>query len=230
MNINDLFLPFPARSISWRVGATSGDKTKAIALAYVDARDVMKRLDSVCGAAGWQCRYPWSDGKRLVCEVGVKIGDDWLWKANGCGDTDVEAEKGAMSDAFKRAAVLWGIAQYLYELPNTWVPIEPAGKSYKFSDATKRELADKLDKWQTAYFNLPKNEVSPDKVPVQNENAQRMIECVEACDGIETVEQLGDWWAGALKWAKSTRDVAIVATVTQAKDNRKAQLAKQGNQ
>ncbi len=64
----------------------------------------------------------------------------------------MEAEKGAFSDAFKRAAVLWGIGQYLYELPNVWTPIEAFGKSYKFSDQTKKDLAEKLDKWQTAYF------------------------------------------------------------------------------
>lgn len=157
MILTDLSLPFPARQISWRVGATTADKSKGIALAFVDARDVMKRLDGVCGSAGWQCRYPWSDTKRLVCEVGIKVDDEWIYKANGCGDTDVEAEKGAFSDAFKRAAVLWGIAQYLYELPNVWMPLEAAGKSYKFSDATKKELADKLDKWQTAYFNKGKS-------------------------------------------------------------------------
>jgi len=156
MILTDLFAPFPARSISWRVGATIGDKTKGIALAYVDARDVMKRLDSVCGPAGWSCRYPWSDTKRLVCEVGIKVDSEWIYKSNGCGDTDVEAEKGAFSDAFKRAAVLWGVAQYLYELPNVWMPLEKAGNSYKFSDATKAELAAKLDKWQTAYFNKGK--------------------------------------------------------------------------
>ena len=53
MNINDLSGPFPATDISWRVGATSGDKTKGIALAYIDARDVMRRLDAVCGPAGF---------------------------------------------------------------------------------------------------------------------------------------------------------------------------------
>lgn len=156
MDIKRLFDPFPARSISWRVGVTTKDKTKGIALAYIDARDVMQRLDDVCGVAGWQCRYPWAEGKKLVCEIGIKIESEWLYKANGCGDTDVEAEKGAMSDAFKRAAVLWGIGRYLYDLPNSWVPIEAFGNSYKIGDQTKKDLADRLDKWQIAYFNKGK--------------------------------------------------------------------------
>lgn len=114
--------PFPANSISWRVGATNREKTKGIALAYLDARDVMRRLDEVFGL-GWQCRYTHADSK-TICEIGVCVGGDWVWRAGGAGDTDIEAEKGAISDAFKRAAVLFGIGRYLYELPNVWVEID----------------------------------------------------------------------------------------------------------
>lgn len=111
--------PFDPAVLSWRVGATSKDKTKAIALAYIDARDVMKRLDDVMGL-NWQNRHPSSD----CCEIGLLINDEWLWRANGAGQTDIEGEKGQFSDAFKRAAVMWGIGRYLYYLPNKWVPID----------------------------------------------------------------------------------------------------------
>lgn len=148
INLEKLALPFPANSIHWRVGATSGDKKKGIALAYVDARDVMQRLDEVVGRGNWQCDYPWSDTKRLVCRVGIKIGGEWIWKSNGCGDTQVEAEKGAFSDAFKRAGVLWGIAQYLYDLPNTWVELQPQGRSYAIKESAKAKLVKQLADWQ----------------------------------------------------------------------------------
>ena len=80
--------------------------------------DVMKRLDDVMGLE-WQCRYPFEG----CCEIGLKIDGEWVWRSNGAGETQVEAEKGQYSDAFKRAAVLWGIGRYLYYLPNVWVPI-----------------------------------------------------------------------------------------------------------
>ena len=48
----------------------------------------------------------------------------WITRAGGAGDTDIEAEKGALSDAFKRAAVLFGIGRYLYDLPNEWIEID----------------------------------------------------------------------------------------------------------
>lgn len=121
--LEQLKAPFPPDSISWRVGATNKDKTKGIALAYIDARDVMNRFDEVCGI-NWQCRYSHVTDKGVVCEIGVKLDGEWLWRSNGAGETDVEGEKGALSDAFKRAAVLWGVGRYLYDLPNTWVELD----------------------------------------------------------------------------------------------------------
>lgn len=126
--------PFAPERIHWRVGATTKDKDKGIALAYIDARDVMRRLDEVLGPMNWQCSYPWSDGKRLVCELSICVGGKWITRANGAGDTDVEAEKGAFSDAFKRAAVLFGVGQYLYSLPNVWCALKAQGRSYGLAE------------------------------------------------------------------------------------------------
>lgn len=119
--------PFPPSAVSWRVGATTQAKDKGMALAYIDSRDVQDRLNAVCGHE-WQCRFPHA-AQKTVCEIGLKIDGEWYWRANGAGDTDVEQEKGALSDAFKRAAVMWGIGRYLYDIDSPWVPIEQKGKS-----------------------------------------------------------------------------------------------------
>lgn len=129
-----LTAPFHPDDIHWRVGATNKDKTKGLALAYMDARAVMDRLDAVCEPAGWQCRYPHANGK-TVCEIGLHIDGEWIWKADGAGDTDHEAEKGALSDSFKRAAFRWGIGRYLYSIKSPWVEIESFGRSYKIKDS-----------------------------------------------------------------------------------------------
>lgn len=133
MKLEDLKVPFPVNKIHWRVGATTGDKSKGIALAYIDARDVMGRLDEVCGPENWQCEYPFEG----CCRIGIKIDGEWVWKSNGAGKTDFEGEKGQYSDAFKRAAVLWGVGQYLYDLPNEWVPIKQQGRSYVINGVPK---------------------------------------------------------------------------------------------
>ncbi|HTD29170.1 MAG TPA: Rad52/Rad22 family DNA repair protein, partial [Xanthomonadaceae bacterium] len=93
-------------------------------LCYVDARTVMDRLDSVCGADGWQCSYSAGVGSSIVCNIGIRLAGDWLWKADGAGATDMEADKGALSDAFKRAAVRWGIGRYLYEVKAPWLELD----------------------------------------------------------------------------------------------------------
>ena len=135
--IEKLSEPFPVDAIHWRVGATNKDKTKGIALAYVDARDVMDRLDDVVGCDAWQDLYVETPKGRMLCSLSLLINGEWITKSDGAGDTDVEGEKGGISDAFKRAAVKFGIARYLYRLDNVWCPIKQAGRSYKLASSPK---------------------------------------------------------------------------------------------
>lgn len=96
-------------NVRWRKGA--GGKE----LAYIDARDVAKRLDEVCGV-NWQCKYEHLNNGTAVCSIGILIDGEWVWRADGSDETDIEASKGALSRAFVRAASRWGIGRYLYDL------------------------------------------------------------------------------------------------------------------
>ena len=131
--LKQLKQPFDPKFVKWRVGATNKDKTKGIALAYIDAREVKKRLDDVVGLAGWQDRYVAVDGG-FICELSLKIDDEWITKSDAAGNTKVEPIKGGASDALKRAASTWGIGRYLYYLPNIWVDIKPKGNSYELAE------------------------------------------------------------------------------------------------
>lgn len=154
MNLQHLHAPFPPNEIEWRVGSTAGDKKSGLALAYLTARHVMERLDEVCGVGNWQDRYEFH-GKRTVCYLSIRIDGEWVTKADGAGDSDVEAEKGAISDALKRAAVKWGIGRYLYALGNTWVEIEPAGRSFRI----KKSEFPKLERMMATKFGLPPSDM-----------------------------------------------------------------------
>lgn len=141
--LKSLCAPFPPSQISWRVGTVfnkSGLESTALVLAYLDARDVMDRLDDVVGPANWQCRYSHTE-KKTVCDIGIKIDGEWVWKADGAGDTDVEAEKGALSDAFKRAAVRWGIGRYLYALGDTKAKVTRKSETSKYWVISENEMA-----------------------------------------------------------------------------------------
>jgi hypothetical protein len=141
-----LAAPFPVEEISWRVGPTNersrreDQPLRGQPLCYIDARSAMDRLDSVVGPAGWQCSYTPGVGTSIVCNLGVCIGAEWIWKADGAGPSDMEADKGALSDAFKRAAVRWGIARYLYDLKAPWIVLEKRGNSAFIPDSALVDL------------------------------------------------------------------------------------------
>jgi hypothetical protein len=126
MNMFDkLSAPFPVDAIHWRAQTMTKDGGSALALAYIDARDVMDRLDAVCGPAGWQDSYTETPKGRLICTLSILSPEgEWISKSDGAGDTDVEGDKGAISDALKRAAVKWGIGRYLYGLKDVWAPCQ----------------------------------------------------------------------------------------------------------
>lgn len=114
--------PFPPELVSWRAQHVYG--SKALALAYIDARDVMRRLDETVGPACWTDTYEETPSGRVICHLSLKIEDEWIMKCDGAGDSDIEGAKGGISDAFKRAAVKWGIGRYLYDTPTVWAPCD----------------------------------------------------------------------------------------------------------
>lgn len=118
--LNQLKQPFPEGAIKWRIGQTSKDGTKALALAYLDAREVYKRLDDVCGAGGWQTKLKEINGG-FICELSLRMpSGEWITKSDSADYTDIESIKGGASSAVKRAAAVWGIGRYLYYLPAVW--------------------------------------------------------------------------------------------------------------
>ena len=114
--------PFKASQIKWRKGPNGPNGRKE--LAYIDARDVMNRLDEVFGVNGWQTEFDFIGG-RMMCKLSVRWYDEdgsinednwheWICKTDGADDSNIEGAKGGISDSLKRAAVSFGIGRYLY--------------------------------------------------------------------------------------------------------------------
>ena len=89
---------------------------KATVVAYIDARQLQDTLDEVVGADKWQVKYEENKGN-LFAGIGIKIGDEWVWKFDCGTESNVEKQKGEASDSFKRAGVMWGVGRFLYSLP-----------------------------------------------------------------------------------------------------------------
>ena len=149
IEINDIFKklkkPFPVSALKWRIGNKNREGNKANMLVYVDARMVQDRLDEVVGPTNWQfetrsmesmCRT----GKTItiVGRLGIRVGEEWLWKEDGAENSDIEAAKGGISDALKRAAVQWGIGRYLYNASDYSTCQSP--KNFKLSTLNYSKL------------------------------------------------------------------------------------------
>lgn len=208
MNISLLFAPFPRASVHWRVQGQPFERNgnwSAMALAYIDARDVMDRLDDACGPENWQSEITETAKGRVVCRLGIRMGDEWVWKSDGAGDTAVEGEKGGISDALKRAAVSWGVGRYLYRLSSPWVPCEinnKGGKTY-----WKKWAA---DPWQFV------------KDAPQEPSPQEIVAAITSITSISDMNGLQAFWGDLYK---GSRHIADHPAVMVAKDNRKDALS-----
>ena len=122
MSMSELLRPFGFGVTKYRVMNVTKAKDKGSVAFYIDARDVMDRLDEVVGGENWQDKYTvlaFSESRWAVeCTLIV----------NGVAKTDVgegDAPKDAYSDALKRAAVKFGVGRYLYDMDTgNWFAID----------------------------------------------------------------------------------------------------------
>ena len=129
--------PFHPSRISFKPGALTAKKDKALALCYADLRAYMDRLDEVCGF-DWSVSYtPWGD--RLICNLTVAG-----VTRSSTGEPDSQAERSEIAgtaceaQAFKRACAMFGLGRYLYNFPQTWVDYDATAQ--RFTDPAKAKL------------------------------------------------------------------------------------------
>lgn len=114
--------PFAQSDVDFRIARVFKNNQKAVVLAYITSRAVMDRLDEVIGIDNWTDNYQvLANG--VVCDLSVRINDEWISKQDTAPFTNVEALKGGFSNALKRAAVKFGIGRYLYSLPQYYVEL-----------------------------------------------------------------------------------------------------------
>jgi hypothetical protein len=124
---------FDPGEVKFKPGKVSGNR--ALALAYIDARLVMDRLDEAVGIGGWKDEYTvLAGGTEVECRLSVRIGPDWVTKADVGGESAQpdggDRMKAAYSDALKRAAVKFGIGRFLYRTANAWHDFNPQTKQF----------------------------------------------------------------------------------------------------
>jgi len=109
-------LTAPIENPKWRIqskGPKTGKKTFCIVVPYIDARMVQERFDKAFGAENWENTYDPESGS---ASISVRIDGEWVTKSDVGIESQSDGVKGKASDAFKRAAVLWGVGRDLYLL------------------------------------------------------------------------------------------------------------------
>lgn len=134
----ELCKPFPVEVIELLPGATTEDKTRALALAYVDMRACQTRLDTTVGPGGWYVAYrPWGENA-CICTLTIlgltreDVGEEKL--------ADPNCHTSAVAQAFKRTCSSFGLGRYLYDLPAIWAPYDAKKKTIVNSEAVIRDI------------------------------------------------------------------------------------------
>lgn len=149
INFDKLAEPFHANEIEWRIGQAGKKQDGTIwakAFAYVTNRAIQQRLDDVCGPANW---YPTftappnaAPGTASLCTIHINtdLQGQWIGKSDGADNSDMEAVKGGLSDSMKRAAVMWRIGRYLYQLEEAWVETsDKRGEGWRYQPANEKK-------------------------------------------------------------------------------------------
>jgi hypothetical protein len=183
--------PFPPEEIEWKPGHLTGDKKRALALAYADSRLYQERLDQVAG--NWSDSYELLDnGRVVICRL--TVGD--LTRCD-VGESEVQDKNtvtSAAAQAFKRAAVKFGVGRYLYNVPQTWVD---------YDERKKRIVDSELPKLQRMLVNLFGGEYAdPKQTPSEPDSEPELTEHpLEAATSIKITDDPFESPQQAIAWA-----------------------------
>lgn len=139
--MNDILTaPIQSNEIEWRVQSQTSTG-KLIVVPYINNRCVMHRFDAAFGPENWTSEFrEISNG--FLCRLTVTINDRTIYREDGASKTNIEPEKGGISDAMKRAAVQFGLGRCLYDYPRVFIECEG-----KFIPDWAYDKLDKLVTW-----------------------------------------------------------------------------------
>ncbi|MDZ7703647.1 MAG: Rad52/Rad22 family DNA repair protein [Trueperaceae bacterium] len=127
--IAELEKPFDPRVVKHRAGATNKQKTRALALPYVDGREYERRLDAAAPGA-WSVDFArvdlGSEKVGVICKLRIHNIDRSSTGEEVLGDDN--ALTSAEQQAFKRACSKFGLGRHLYDEPAQWQPYDAKRK------------------------------------------------------------------------------------------------------
>ena len=154
--------PFNPADVDFRPQGKQSKNGKVQAVCYIDARTVADRLDDVVGPGAWEFTYePLVTANGQIQIAKGRLAIHGVVKEDVGEASNFDPSKGCVSDALKRAAVLWGIGRYLYGVGGEWVTPD---EYQRISAADVQRLRGKLPR--------PDGKTAPTRAPQPNLTAQ----------------------------------------------------------
>ncbi|MCP3686287.1 MAG: hypothetical protein GY861_26890, partial [bacterium] len=116
-------------------------------------------------------------GGGVLCGISIKVKDDWVTKWDGAENTNIEAIKGGLSDAMKRAGYQWSIGRYLYNLDAGFANVGDRGK---YSAKTKNGQWFKWSPPALPKWALPEGEEPVKEEKIEEPKKEKKDEKAEA--------------------------------------------------
>jgi hypothetical protein len=221
-----LAAPFDVDDIEWRVqnAGLSGDGNPyCMVVPYITNRAIQKRLDDIFGVMGWSNTYkPTPDGKGYLCGLEVEHDGKKIQKWDGAEYTNIEALKGALSDAMKRCAVQFRVGRYLYGLTATFAKCHIV-KSRKDAINCHVHYHDKRDK---SKGHVLISWIAPE-LPEWAKPQEDYSKFIEPIKAAKDMVELKDAFADAYRASQVNQSKTLESMATKEKDAKKEELEKE---
>lgn len=121
------FRTLKASEIEVRVQSVKNGK--ATHLLYIDSRAVTNLLDETVGSMNWQSEF-YEVAGQTICRIGIwdERKGCFIYKSDTGSESNIEGEKGKISDCYKRCLSRWGVTE-LYSAPRIQLDDDGYGNS-----------------------------------------------------------------------------------------------------
>lgn len=181
----------------WRIQQHFKEKRKAICTAYIDAPTCMDIFDDAIGSENWTHRYEQETiTGNFYCHIGVKVDGEYIWKyglgiaADNSFLSAGNLEKSKHSNAFKKAAEMWGVGRFTKSIKPVWVDTDGQEKNPKAMNNGNIV-------WDlTEFINNRKGNFTPPKTNITKPQEPKLLESdvIETIKDTETTEELYQVW------------------------------------
>jgi hypothetical protein len=153
-----------ADEIEVRPAHSDKETGKVNLLLYIDSRAVVNLLDETVGCLNWKSRFYEANGL-LIGEISIYNEDlkEWICKGDTGSESNIEKEKGLVSDVYKRVLSRWGVTE-LYSSPKIRVEDDGYGnKGYRVSEIdynSNREITHLviINRFGKEVYRMPDNQ------------------------------------------------------------------------